>query len=65
MTKKLQINLPIFSIIRYTENNVYDCVWKGGYTLRDALKACKKLNEDYHKNYGKYVVEDNEGKQYN
>lgn len=50
--------LPIWAIVRYKHNGTYDCVWSSGHTKRDADKKCKQLNSDYHKNYGKYVVED-------
>lgn len=62
----LKINVPeidreklcIWDIVRYKDNGEYDCVWSSGYTKRDADKKCAKLNSDYHKYYGKYVVED-------
>lgn len=50
-------NMPIWSIVRYKHNGEYDCVWSSGHTKRDADKICAELNQDYHKNYGKYVVE--------
>lgn len=50
--------LHIWAIVRYSHDGKYDCVWSSGYTKRDAEKKCKQLNNDYHKNYGKYVVED-------
>lgn len=51
--------MPIWDIVRYAHNGEYDCVWSSMHTKRDADKRCKALNEDYHKNYGKYVVERN------
>lgn len=51
--------MPIWDIVRYKTNGEYDCVWSGEHSKRDADKRCKELNEDYHKNYGKYVVERN------
>jgi hypothetical protein len=51
--------MPIWDIVRYKTNGEYDCVWGSMHTKRDADKRCKALNEDYHKNYGKYVVERN------
>ena len=51
--------MDIWDIVRYTHNGEYDCVWSSMHTKRDADKRCKALNEDYHKNYGKYVVERN------
>ena len=51
--------MPIWDIVRYSHNGEYDCVWSSAHTKRDADKRCKALNEDYHKNYGKYVVERN------
>ena len=51
--------MPIWDIVRYTHNDEYDCVWSSMHTKRDADKRCKALNEDYHKYYGKYVVERN------
>ena len=58
--KKEQLErMSIWDIVRYKPNGVYDCVWSGMHTKRDADKICKELNEDYHKNYGKYVVERN------
>lgn len=51
--------MPIWDIVRYTHNGEYDCVWSSGHSKRDADKSCKELNEDYHKYYGKYVVERN------
>lgn len=62
--ENLPINSRLWHIVRYTRNGVYDCIWSSGHTLRDALKRCKQLNEDYHKYYGVYVVEDNDGNQY-
>lgn len=50
--------MHIWDIVRYKDNGEYDCVWSSGYTKRDADKKCAKLNSDYHKYYGKYVVED-------
>lgn len=50
--------LCIWDIVRYKNNGEYDCVWSSGHTKRDADKRCAKLNSDYHKYYGKYVVED-------
>lgn len=50
---------PIWDIVRYHENGEYDCVWSRGHTKREADKRCAKLNTDYHKNYGIYVVEIN------
>lgn len=50
--------LCIWDIVRYKDNGEYDCVWSSGHTKRDADKKCAKLNSDYHKYYGKYVVED-------
>lgn len=50
--------LCIWDIVRYKDNGEYDCVWSSGHTKRDADKRCAKLNSDYHKYYGKYVVED-------
>lgn len=47
----------IWDIVRYKDNGEYDCVWSAGHTLREAKKRCKELNNDYHRNYGKYVVE--------
>lgn len=64
MENKQPINLPIYTIVRYHSDGSYDCIWSDKHTLRDALKKCKELNEDYHKNYGVYVVEDDYGKQY-
>ena len=49
--------MSIWSIVRYDHKGNYDCVWKSGLTKREADKRCQKLNEDYHKNYGTYVVE--------
>lgn len=57
---KRPINLPIYNIVRYRDGK-YDCIWDSGITLRNALKICKVLNEDYHRNYGEYVVEDDCG----
>lgn len=51
--------MSIWDIVRYKHNGEYDCVWSSMHTKRDAEKHCKELNEDYHKNYGKYVVERN------
>lgn len=51
--------LSIWSIVRYKKDGEYDCVWSSGHTKREADKRCKALNEDYHKKYGKYVVEIN------
>ena len=48
----------IWDIVRYKSSGEYDCVWSSGHTKRDADKICAKLNSDYHKYYGKYVVED-------
>jgi len=64
MKNKQPINLPIYSIVRYHEDGSYDCIWSSNYTLHNAQKRCKELNEDYHKNYGVYVVEDAYGNQY-
>ena len=50
--------LCIWDVVRYKSNGDYDCVWSSGHTKRDADKRCAKLNSDYHKYYGKYVVED-------
>ena len=50
--------LPIWGVVRY-RNNKFDCVWTSGLTKREADKYCYKLNSDYHKNYGEYVVEMN------
>ena len=52
------INSPYCSIVRYKKNGEYDCVWSSGHTRRDAEKRAEKLNSDYHKNYGTYVVEE-------
>ena len=51
--------MAIWDIVRYKANGEYDCVWSSMHTKRDADKRCKALNEDYHKYYGKYVVERN------
>lgn len=64
MKNEQPINLPIYSIVRYHKDGSYDCIWNSNYTLRNALKRCKELNEDYHKNYGVYIVEDAYGNQY-
>ena len=64
MNKEKLINLPIYTIVRYKDNGDYDCVWSSGHMLRDAIKKCKQLNEDYHKVYGKYIVEDIFGNKY-
>lgn len=58
------INRSIYTIVRYYFDGSYDCIWSSGHTLRDALKKCKELNNDYHKNYGIYIVENEQGKQY-
>lgn len=50
--------LCIWDIVRYKDNCEYDCVWSSGHTKREADKICAQLNSDYHKYYGKYVVED-------
>ena len=64
MEHKRPINLPIYSIVRYHKDGSYDCIWSSRHTFRNALKRCNELNEDYHKNYGVYVVEDEYGNQY-
>lgn len=50
--------MHIWDIVRYKDNGEYDCVWSSGHTKREADKRCAKLNSDYHRYYGKYVVED-------
>lgn len=48
--------LPVWDVVRY-HNDMFDCVWSGNHTRREAEKVCKKLNNDYHRNYGEYRVE--------
>lgn len=50
--------MPIWGVVRY-RNGEYDNVWRDNMTKRDAEKLCEKLNSDYHKYYGDYVVEMN------
>ena len=52
------INSPYCSIVRYKKDGSYDCVWQNGLTRREAEKRVEKLNSDYHKNYGTYVIEE-------
>ena len=53
-----RINSPYYSIVRYKKDGSYDCVWQSGLTRREAEKRAEKLNNDYHKNYGTYVIEE-------
>lgn len=46
----------VWGVVRY-RNGQFDCVWSSGYSKRGAEKLCEKLNNDYHKNYGEYRVE--------
>lgn len=58
-TTLLNIDLdkaPVWGIVRY-RNGQFDCIWSRGHTKREAEKKCKKLNSDYHKDYGEYSVE--------
>lgn len=47
---------PVWGIVRYRDGQ-FDCIWSRGHTKREAEKKCKKLNSDYHKDYGEYSVE--------
>jgi len=47
---------PVWGIVRY-RNGYFDCIWSRGHTKKEAEKRCKKLNSDYHQNYGEYSVE--------
>lgn len=58
-TTLLDIDLdkaPVWGIVRYRDGQ-FDCIWSRGHTKREAEKKCKKLNSDYHKDYGEYSVE--------
>ena len=48
--------LHVWDVVRY-RNGDFDCVWSGNHTKIGAEKLCEKLNNDYHKNYGEYRVE--------
>ena len=53
-----RINSQYCSIVRYKKDGSYDCLWTSDLTRREAEKEVEKLNSDYHKRYGTYVIEE-------
>ena len=47
--------MPIWDIVRYVKG-IFDCIYESGLTQKEAVKKCDELNNDYHSNYGFYMV---------